>query len=203
MDYKVNHFRVATTDQKKAAQARLNCPDATGRFRTAQGVLAGHDRAGVPVLCALVGEGPMHVGTEAEELLQCLAGTQPPRTPPFIDDEKMRKRSRQIWEEWWKQNNKMDLTKAEVDLAPFNVSLKARELIRQYGAALMVNDLDGMKKTVDAPFLAYGNQEMQNKADAERYVEGNNLPGRGQQSMLVITGTVSLDTYLKSPNIQP
>ena len=75
-------------------------------------------------------------------------------------------------------------------------------LIRQYGAALMVNDLNGMKKTVDAPFLAYGNQEMQNKADAERYVEGNNLPGRGQQSMLVITGMITVDNYLKGANVQ-
>jgi hypothetical protein len=194
--------RSGTADQKKAAQALLADPDSSVRFRTAQGLLAGHDRAAVPVLCALVGEGPVSVGTRAEELLQCLAGTQPPRTPPFGDDANLRKRSRQIWEEWWKQNTKMDLTKAEVDLAPFNLGLKSRELIRQYGAALMINDMDAMKKTVDFPFLAYGNQEMKTREETDRYIDGNNLPGRGQQATLVITSMVSVDKYLQGPNIQ-
>jgi hypothetical protein len=195
--------RSGTTDQKKAAEALLTDLDPTIRFRTAQGLLAGHDRAAVPVLCALVGEGPMTVGTRAEELLQCLAGAQPPRTPPFSNDANLRKRARQIWEEWWKQNAKMDLTKAEVDLAPFNLGLKSRELIRQYGAALMINDLDAMKKTVDFPFLAYGNQEMKTREETDRYIEGNNLPGRGQQASLVISGMVSIDKYLQGQNIQP
>jgi hypothetical protein len=196
--------RSGTAEQKKAAQALLTDGDVTVRFRAAQGLLAGHERAGVPVLCALVGEGPMPIGSRAEELLQCLAGGQPPRTPPFTDDDKLRKRARQIWEDWWKQNGKMDLAKADVDLPPFNTSLKAREVIHQYGAALMVNDLEGMKKTVGWPFLAYGNQQMNTKEDAERYVEGNNLPGRGQQGTLVIQGMVGMDTYLtKGQNIQP
>jgi hypothetical protein len=195
--------RSGTAEQKKAAQALLTDADAGVRFHTAQGLLAGHDRAGVPVLCALLGEGPMNVATHAEELLQCLAGTQPPRTPPFGDDAAMRKRSRQIWEEWWKTNNKMDLSKAEVDLAPFNVALKSREVIRQYGAALMMNDVEAMKKTVGEKFLAYGNQEMQRKEDVDRYIEGNNLPGRGQQTSVVITGMTSVDKYLSGPNIQP
>jgi hypothetical protein len=194
--------RSGTAEQKKLAQALLTDPDPTVRFRTAQGLLAGHDRAAVPVLCTLVGEGPMSVGARAEELLQCLAGTQPPRTPPFTDDAAMRKRSRQIWEEWWKQNTKMDLTKAEVDLAPFNLALKAREVIRQYGVALMVNDVEAMKKLVDAPFIAYGNQVMEKKEDTDRYIEGNNLPGRGQQATVVITGMLNLDKYLQGPNIQ-
>jgi HEAT repeats len=197
--------RSGTADQKKAAQALLTDADTTVRFRAAQGLLAGHDRAAVPVLCTLVGEGPMNVATHAEELLQCLAGTQPPRTPPFSDDAAMRKRSRQIWEEWWKTNSKMDLTKAEVDLAPFNISLKSRELIRQYGAALMINDVEAMKKTVGFPFLAYGNQPANTREETDRYVEGNNLPGRGQQGTLVIMGTVSRDKYLQTPanNVQP
>jgi hypothetical protein len=194
--------RSGTAEQKKAAQALLTDPDPTVRFRTAQGLLAGHDRAGVPALCTLLTEGPMPVGSRAEDLLQCLAGSQAPRTPPFSDDTALRKRSRQIWEEWWKQNAKMDLTKAEVDLAPFNLALKSREVIRQYGVALMVNDVEAMKKLVDAPFIAYGNQIMEKKEDTDRYIEGNNLPGRAQQATLVITGMLNLDKYLQGPNIQ-
>jgi HEAT repeat protein len=195
--------RSGSAEQRKAAQALLADPDPTVRFRTAQGLLAGRDRSAVPVLCALVGEGPMGIGTRAEELLQCLAGTQPPRTPAFSDDAPLRKRARQIWEEWWKQNAKMDLAKAEIDLATFNLNLKSRDLIRQFGAALMINDVDAIKKCVDDKFIAYGNQVMAKKEDVDRYLESNNLPGRGQQASLVIAGMVSIDKYLTGPNIQP
>ncbi len=142
-----------SADQKKAAAALLTDTDVVVRFRTAQGLLAGHDRAAVPVLCTLLADGSMTVATRAEELLQCLAGGQPPRTPPFVEDLNQRKRSRQLWEEWWKQNGKKDLTKVEVDLPPFNPELKAREVIRQYSVAVMQNDIEGLKKTIDAPFL--------------------------------------------------
>ncbi len=78
--------RSGSADQKKAAAALLTDTDVIVRFRTAQGLLAGHDRAAVPVLCTLLADGSMTVATRAEELLQCLAGGQPPRTPPFVED---------------------------------------------------------------------------------------------------------------------
>ncbi len=90
----------------------------------------------------------------------------------------------------------------EVDLPPFNPELKAREVIRQYSVAVMQNDIEGLKKTIDAPFLAYGNQIMENKQDAERYVEGNNIPGRNQGTLLMITGTVAVAKYKEAPHLQ-
>jgi hypothetical protein len=185
--------RSGSAEQKKAAQALLTDADANVRFHAAQGLLAGKDRAGVPVLCALIGDGPMALGTRAEDLLQCLAGAQPPQTPPFAEDANARKKSRKIWEDWWKQNNKMDLTRVEIDIPPFNLALQAREVIRRFGTAVMINDVDTMKKQVDAPFMTYGNQTLSNKNDVIQYIESNNVPGRNQQGTVVILGLAALD----------
>ncbi len=185
--------RSGTAEQKKTVQALLTDADPNVRFHTAQGLLAGKDRAGVPILCALIGEGPTSLGTRAEDLMQCLAGAQSPQTPPFADDAKVRKKCHKIWEDWWKQNNKMDLSKAEVDLPSFNLALQAREVVRRFGTAVMINDVDTMKKQVDTPFMAYGSQFLNKKNEVDQYMDGNNVPGRNQQGTLVILGTAALD----------
>lgn len=117
--------RSGSAEQRKAAQALLADPDPAVRFRAAQGQLAGRDRSGVAVLIALLAEGPLDRAIAAEDLLTCLAG---PRSPRLVvtDDPGMRKRCHDAWASWWRVANKMDLSRADLDLPPFNPTLRIR-----------------------------------------------------------------------------
>ena len=64
--------------QQAAVRKRLTDADARVRWQAAAGLLAGHDRAAVPALTALLADGPFDTAWRAEEVLRRLAGDKAP-----------------------------------------------------------------------------------------------------------------------------
>src|SRR5205823_300575 len=63
---------------REAVRGLLVDPDPRVRLRSARGLAAVQDRSAVPVLIDLLGEGPLPVAWQAEELLYRIAGDKAP-----------------------------------------------------------------------------------------------------------------------------
>src|SRR5206468_3794744 len=88
------------------------------RFRAVQGLLAAKEKAAVGPLIDLIADGPDADMGEVEELLTRLAGDATPDTATG-DDADGRKKRRDAWAKWWKDNgDKLDLAKA-LEAEPF------------------------------------------------------------------------------------
>jgi hypothetical protein len=152
-------------------------PSPPVRWRAAQGLLAARERAALPVLAALVREGPLPLAVRADELLACVAG---PRAPRVFAEETPLRRARAPWDAWARGHAKIDLTHAEVDLPPFNPSLRAAAAARRFVAALYRNDLDLCKEATEVPFLVGGEQLQAGRADMDKFVASFVQNLRGQ-----------------------
>jgi HEAT repeat protein/outer membrane protein assembly factor BamB len=105
----------AEPEQAKLVAALLTDPDARVRFRAAAARARAADRDAVPVLTALVGDGPFPLAVQAEEMLYRIGGEQAPATSLRTDADSRRK-ARGVWEEWWKTNEKkVDLAKIDFE----------------------------------------------------------------------------------------
>jgi HEAT repeat protein len=197
--------RSGTQEQRTTVQGLLTDPDVRVRFRAAQGLLASRERAGVPVLTALLAEGPPEFAVAAEDLLISLAGARAPRAY-FADEPAARKRCRDAWAAWWKTNSKMDLARADVDLLPFNATLRTRAAARQFMTIATQGDMATLKKLTDAPFRLVQQQTIATREELDRMIDQNPLAQRGLQGLpFSILGTTTLDEYAKSmnQNLQP
>jgi outer membrane protein assembly factor BamB len=95
----------------------LRDPDPRVRFRAAAALLRAGDKAAVPVLTALLGEGPLPLAWQAEEMLFRVAGDKAPQTS-VGGTRDTRLKARTAWENWWKTNAPgTDLTKINLDEA--------------------------------------------------------------------------------------
>jgi hypothetical protein len=86
--------------QRELVQKCLKDQEPMGRLRAAQGLLAGRDERGIPVLVALLAEPSIELGWQAEELLHCVAGDDAPQAtigPGSVDS---RQKCRHEWEAW-------------------------------------------------------------------------------------------------------
>jgi PQQ-like domain len=100
----------------------LTDPDPRVRLRTAQGLIAGKEKAGIPVLIALLGDGPLPAAWSAEELLGRIAGEQAPAVALGAGQETDRRKCRDAWDEWWRTYE------AKLDLGPLDLSERLRGL---------------------------------------------------------------------------
>lgn len=191
--------RSGTAEQKSAVQALLADADAKVRFRAAQGLLAGRDKAGVPALIALLADGPMDLAYPAEDLLLAAAGPRAPKAP-LSDNANVRRRCRDSWNGWWKAyGGKLDLAKAEVDLPWLNPTQQVRDVARKFLAAAVRGDVAALKRLTDAPFYFTG-QVFSNRQDLDRELEirggGHRMPS--PPPSFTLTGLSTADDYLKT-----
>src|SRR5262249_4528775 len=85
------------------------------RWHTAEGLVAGRDRRGVPALIELLDRGPFDLACQAEALLAQLAGDRAP-TVPLGSEESARRRCRAAWDAWWRdRGGQVDLARLELD----------------------------------------------------------------------------------------
>ncbi len=97
--------------QRAAVQPLLRDPDLVVRLRTIQGLLAGRERAAVPVLIDLLRDMPESQLWRVEELLVSLAGEASLKLPA-VTSNKDRTRVRDQWNAWWQTNrDKVDLAR--------------------------------------------------------------------------------------------
>jgi HEAT repeat protein len=190
--------RSGTAEQRSDVQALLVDPDSRVRFRAAQGLTAGRDRAGLPILIALIKDGSKDLAFRAHELLCCIAGVRAPHAP-FEDDVAARQNCHKAWVNWAQRNAKtVDLSRAEVDLPAFNASLRAREVVRQFFNALVQGDLAAFKKAADAPFHASNEPTFQTRDDLDRYFNENPMGLRNGPFRPMLLGTLPLEEYFKN-----
>jgi hypothetical protein len=163
--------RSGTQQQRAAVYSLLADPSPLVRFRAAQGLLAGRDRAGVPVLIALLSEATPPWAVRAEDLLGCLAGGRAPRT---VRGESLtsRRRCRAAWDNWWQANRRVELSRADVDLPSFNATLRCRRTVRQFVAAFMRGDRERIEGVVEVPFLLGGEQVFNQVVELENQMGG-------------------------------
>jgi hypothetical protein len=80
----------------------LKDKEAVVRFKVAMAMASAREGEGVPVLTALIGEGPTEFATQAEEYLTRVAGTSAPKGLP--EGEEGRKKRSAAWAKWWDDN---------------------------------------------------------------------------------------------------
>ena len=142
--------RAGAADQRDAVRKLLADPEPAVRYRVAMALIAAKDKAGLPVLIDLLVEvEEVHVGDTPlpsqdvgaiECLLHHIAGDKGP-APATGTDAPARRKYRDSWLAWWKENGK------DLDAA------KLAQLTRNLGCTLVVlldqgtvMDLDGQKK---------------------------------------------------------
>ena len=116
--------RSGTPEQRAEVQALLADPDPRVRFRAAQGLLAGRDRAGIPALVALVKDGPTDLAFRSSELLSCAIGVRAPRVP-FGEDPaapSLRQSLGSLGENT--PQRRRTFSRADADLPAFNPALR-------------------------------------------------------------------------------
>jgi HEAT repeat protein/outer membrane protein assembly factor BamB len=93
--------RVGAAEHCLAARRLLADPEATVRFRAAQGLLFARDREAVPVLIALLAESKMDLVWQVEELLRGIAGD---REVVAAADQGSRQKTLKAWQVWWRSH---------------------------------------------------------------------------------------------------
>jgi HEAT repeat protein len=144
--------RSGTTEERTAVKARLTDPDVGVRFRAAQGLLAARDRAAIPALIALLHDAPPALYPRVEDMLFAAAGSRGPRYATD-SDATARRAAQTAWTAWWRANGKVDLTRADVEAAPFRTGPAWRETARRFLLSLAAGDMDGVKRTAAVPFV--------------------------------------------------
>jgi HEAT repeat protein len=100
--------------QKKAVAGLLTDPSPDVRLRAAQGLLAGHNTAGVPILIDLLADAEIEIRWQAEELLRWLAVDAAPDALIGAGDPKAIAAAQAAWKKWWHdQGEKADVAAAE------------------------------------------------------------------------------------------
>jgi HEAT repeat protein len=183
--------RSGTREQRAAVRSLLTDSSPLVRFRAAQGLLAGRDRAAIPSLIALLTEAPEPWAVRAEDLLGCLAGSRAPRA---VRGESLtsRRRCRAAWENWWQANRRMDLSRADVDLPSFNATLRSRLMARQFIAAFLRGDRETIERITEVPFLLGPEQVFNQVVDLENQMGGPLSAMLGQPNAEAISSLPTL-----------
>ena len=99
-----------------ALRKLLGDADPEVRLRVALALVNAQDKAAVPALIDLLAEFPRNQASEAEQLLQALAGEKSPAVPWGADDAPARAKLQGAWKAWWTEHgatvNMADLEKA-------------------------------------------------------------------------------------------
>jgi HEAT repeat protein len=102
--------RRGKSEARERVHPLLGDSDDDVRLRSAQGLLAVGDKAGVPALIGLLDAPSIELAWQAEELLHWAAGDDAPDPTFGTGAPEERKRCRKAWVEWWKrQAPKLDL----------------------------------------------------------------------------------------------
>jgi HEAT repeat protein len=108
--------RLGSPEQKAAVRKLLKDADPWVRLRAAQGLLAGRDKAAIPVLIALLDQPQVMLTWQAEELLHYAAGEGAPEVTVGAGSAPARARCRVAWEAWARAHVKaLDLSKEHPD----------------------------------------------------------------------------------------
>jgi hypothetical protein len=107
--------RSRRAEERALVRPLLADSDPKVRLRAARALLAGQEKAAVAALVALLGDAPLEVGWQAEDILFRLAGEQSPRVSLRTGSDTERRQCRESWARWWReQESKLDLSRIEL-----------------------------------------------------------------------------------------
>jgi HEAT repeat protein len=183
-------------DYQNAVRQLLTDPDGTVRLRVAVALVCARDKEAVPVLIDLVADLPREQLWQAEEILFRLAGVKTPQAEPG-DDAAARKKYRDAWKMWWKDNGptaKLAALEIPPPLLGFTVIAEVADGNRANSRVVEVDQggkvrwqIDGLNQPVDVRVLPGNRVLIAEHAGAritERDVMGTirwqvaNLPGQ-------------------------
>jgi hypothetical protein len=189
-------------DQRLAVKELLHDPDVMVRFRAAQGILAGRDKAAMPTLISLLQGVPLELSQRAEDLLQLAAGDSAP-SHTLGDSEINRKVCSAAWSDWSKSSlEKLDLAIRDVGL-PLSINKRAKDVALRWIKGLAKRDLSTWKKTSDVPFtrtmgsafLVFNNRE---ELDQWFLNDRRANDAKIAEMRFVVKDVVNVDKYLES-----
>lgn len=106
--------RLGDEKQRGIVRTLLKDVDPWVRLRAAQGLLAAKDKAALPVLVSLLGETPVTLAWQAEELLHWVARESSPDLTVGSGTAKAGQKCRVAWETWWHAHRaKLDLNRED------------------------------------------------------------------------------------------
>lgn len=192
-----------TSQQRLRVKELLNDPDASVRFRAAQGILAGRDKAAVTTLISLLQGAPLEISQRADYLLRRAAGSSRPSLS-LGDSDTSRKQCSAAWSEWSESSlEKLDLAKADVTLPILSIESRARDIALHWIYAFAKRDLSIWKKTSDVPFtrttgsvfLVFSTRE---ELDQMFLNHRSANEAKTAEMRFVVIDAGSVDQYLKS-----
>lgn len=164
-----------------AVKPLLRDGDARVRLRVAQGLLAARDKDAVPVLVALVGEGPVPVAAQAETMLQQIGGEKSPTVSIKDGAPDARKAGHEAWVAWWRDNgDALNLAEGAPGTAYLNLTMVAELNSNNGNGGNRIYEFDADGKTrweikdlqfpIDAQWLR-GEHVLVAEYNAQRIVE--------------------------------
>ncbi len=133
--------------QREAVRRLLTDADARVRFEAATALLRAGDRAAVPVLIALLGEGPLPLGWKALDAVQRIAGDRAPPLYLGAVDGPERLKVRDAWDRWWKDaGDKTDLAKINFEDALQGLTVICEALNGPDGVCVWECGADGKQR---------------------------------------------------------
>jgi HEAT repeat protein len=183
-------------------------PDATVRFQAASTVFASRDKAAVPVLVALLDNGPVELARKAEELL---AGVSPEPVSKTELTEKAadRRKVREAWAAWWRTNgDKVDMSQITLDTLLVR-EMRARQITTRCLNAFLHLDAAAFKKTLKfpcyLPFGPNGNGEIKSGQQIDQFFKliksqgGAKAQEQFKRIKFKVTTVSGLEQFLKIP----
>jgi HEAT repeat protein len=125
--------RIGNEEQRQGVRKLLADTDPKVRLRSAQGLLAGNEKAALPALVELLGYQSLEVTWSAEELLHYVAGQESPTELVGLGTKTECAKCQEAWRKWWNDRGE------KIDL---NVVQKTA---RRPGLLLVCDWLDGGK----------------------------------------------------------
>jgi hypothetical protein len=108
--------RCPNKEDRAPAVKMLTDADPRVRFEAANGLLRAGDKAAVPAFVSLLGDAPLTLAWQAEEVLYRLAPDDVSQPSLGTGADEDRKKCREGWEKWWKANeSKIDLAKVKTE----------------------------------------------------------------------------------------
>ena len=96
------------------------------RFQAALSLLRLRDVKSLDTLLALVGDGPLEIARQAEDVLFTLAGEGQPGNTNLDEKQQSRRQARDAWEKWWDANRGKVAKDNRVSQAAFCVCCSKR-----------------------------------------------------------------------------
>jgi HEAT repeat protein len=184
--------------QRAQVKKCLADADARVRFRAAQGLLAVRDASGIPVLIALLRDGPLDLALVAEDLLSTAANGKGPDAP-LAEGAAAREKCQAAWQAWWDNHKtKVDLSNAELGTPFGGLGTRAGAGCIVFLDALFTGKKVLVKQTSDVPFTLGGGLSFGTREQLDAFFDMILNQPRPKEFKFKVTKVITAAEYIKT-----